>query len=240
MKASVHSFESFAALDGEGLRFAVFFSGCPLRCAFCHNPDTWERGEENFTPSELVRKISRYKPYFGLRGGATFSGGEPLCHAAFLKETVPLLEKEGIGFVVDTSGAVALTCEVAFVLKRAQSVLLDLKFTRDEDYRRFTGKGIGQTLEILAILEKIGKDTVLRTVIVPGINDSEDAIRDYGRLSRGFSCVRRHELLAFHTLGFFKYERLGIKNPLQDTPPLSRERLKDLQKILDQERKKNG
>ena len=105
MKGYVHSFESLAAVDGDGLRYGVFLAGCPLRCVYCHNPDTWEMGAgHEFEASELVKKIARYRSYFGERGGVTFSGGEPLLQAEWLCEVAKLLEKEGIGYVLDTSG----------------------------------------------------------------------------------------------------------------------------------------
>ena len=112
-KGIVHSFESLAAVDGEGLRCAVFLAGCPLRCVYCHNPDTWAIGNGVETdPEELARKIARYRPYFGSDGGVTFSGGEPLLQAEFLRQMIPLLAERGIGYVIDTSGGVPLSEEV--------------------------------------------------------------------------------------------------------------------------------
>lgn len=235
MKGIVHSFESLAAVDGEGLRCAVFFAGCPLRCVYCHNPDTWEarRGSEIDAPT-LLKKISRYKPYFGETGGVTFSGGEPLLQAEFLRELIEPLREREIGYVVDTSGAVALTDTVKEVLAGAQSVLLDLKLPDDESYRRYTGRGIEPTLATLRFLHAIGKKTRIRIVIVPGINDREELLDRYLSLLRGVSCVERVELLAFHTMGFFKYRELEIENPLADTPPMSAERKRQLQAYVDE------
>lgn len=231
MKGRIHSFESLAALDGEGLRCAVFLAGCPLRCVYCHNPDTWNAsGGREMEAEELKRKIVRYKPYFGEHGGVTFSGGEPLLQSEFLEEMIPLLQEEGIGYIVDTSGAVALTDSVRSVLRSAQSVLLDLKFWDDESYRRYTGQSIERTLEMLRYLNEIGKKTRIRIVVVPEINDREEILERYLAHLRGMSCVSGVELLAFHTMGFFKYEGLGISNPLAQTPALSpkvKDRLQD-------------
>ena len=237
MRGRVHSFESMAAVDGEGLRCAVFLAGCPLRCVFCHNPDTWcGGGGREYGAEEMVRKIARYKPYFGDRGGVTFSGGEPLLQAAWIREMIPLLRKEGIGYVLDTSGSVPLSETVKEVLAGAQEVLLDLKFPDEERYLRYTGQGIGRPLETLRYLNGAGVPTRIRTVIIPGINDREEILDQYLSLIKGMDCVTRYELLGFHTMGFFKYEKLGIPNPLADTSALSEERREKLQKYVNEKR----
>jgi pyruvate formate lyase activating enzyme len=237
MKGWVHSFESMAAVDGEGLRCAVFLAGCPLRCVFCHNPDTWYPNTGKETDAEtMVRKIARYEPYFGELGGVTFSGGEPLLQAAWIREMMPLLREREIGYVLDTSGAVPLDDTVREVLAGAQGVLLDLKFPDDESYRRYTGQGMERTLDTLRYLNEAGVSTRIRTVIIPGINDSEEVLSKYLSIVRGMDCVKRYELLGFHTMGFFKYEKLGIPNPLVDTPALSEERRMELQKFVDENR----
>lgn len=228
----IHSFESLAAVDGEGVRFAVFFSGCPLRCVFCHNPDTWERGGEEYTPEALIRKISRYKPYFKARGGVTFTGGEPMLQSAFIAACVPLLKKENIPYVIDTSGAVPPWDFEKYVLKNAQSVLLDLKFPSDALYRKYTGMGMENTLKTLAFLEENSIPTTVKTVVVPSINDTEETLLKYLSYIKNVKCVTDYELLPFHTMGFFKYERLGVENPLKNTPPLSRERCDELQEFV--------
>lgn len=235
MKGIVHSFESLAAVDGEGLRCAVFLAGCPLRCVYCHNPDTWNpcNGTET-EAAALVRKISRYRPYFGKDGGVTFSGGEPLLQAEFLQSMIPLLREQNIRYIIDTSGAVKLTESVQNVLRGAQSVLLDIKFPNEEQYRRYTGHGMADTLATLTFLNKIGKKTRIRIVVVPGINDGEEAMDSYLARLNGFSCIDRIELLPFHTMGFFKYDELAIANPLADTPPLDGERKRQLQTFVNE------
>lgn len=232
MNGYIHSFESLAAVDGDGLRCAVFLSGCPLRCIYCHNPDTWYKSENETDALSLVKKISRYKTYFGKDGGVTFSGGEPLLQAEFIKETIPLLEEHKIGYIIDTSGICDLTDDVCEVLKNSQSVLLDLKFWDNESYLLYTGKGIRNVLDTLSYLESIGKKTVIRTVIVPGINDREEILDKYLESVKGFSCISKYELLAFHTMGFFKYENLGVENKLKDVSPLSHDVLDRLQSYI--------
>ncbi len=240
MDGIVHSFESLAAVDGEGLRYCVFLAGCPLRCAYCHNPDTWEMVGKKISPEDLAKKLGRYKVYFGENGGVTFSGGEPLLQAKFLCETVPLLEDLGIRYVLDTSGQVDLTDDVRYLLQNAEEVLLDLKFWDEDSYHKFTGGSLNKTLALLRFLEKTGKSTVLRTVIIPDVNDTEKHMDLYLDIVRRFSPVKKYELLPFHTMGFFKYENLGIKNPFAEKTALSQEKLNELQEYVNNKTKKEG
>lgn len=235
MQGYIHSFESMAAVDGEGLRCAVFLSGCPLRCVYCHNPDTWNGEGQGMSPEELVKKVSRYKPYFKDNGGVTFSGGEPLLQADFIKETVPLLKEKGIGYTVDTSGAVSLTDSVKFVLENAQTVILDLKFPDNDSYKKYTGHSMENVLLTLEFLESSNIPTWVRSVIVPGINDSEEEIKKYIAHIKGKKCIYKYELLAFHTMGFFKYEKMGIKNPLANASALDMSVKDSLQAFADSE-----
>ncbi len=234
MEGFLHSFESLAAVDGEGLRVAAFLAGCPLRCVFCHNPDTWQQGEKRIGAASLAQKISRYQPYFGANGGVTFSGGEPLLQAEFLLEVISHLKQMKIGYVVDTSGFVPLTPAVKEVLSGAQQVLLDLKFWDDASYRAYTGVSIAPTLETLSFLESIGKSTRIRTVVIPGLNDSVAILSRYLPLVKGIGCIKSYELLPFHTMGFFKYEELGVSNPLKSTPALEPAVKDRLQAFMDQ------
>ncbi len=235
MKGYIHSFESLAALDGGGLRLAVFLSSCPLRCAYCHNPDMWSLSSARIemTPEELVKKASRYKPYFKKGGGVTFVGGEPLVQAEFIAECVDLLKEAGISYVVDTSGALELSDTVKYVLAGAEKVLLDLKFWDSESYLEYTGQGNENVLKTLDFLESIGKKTVIRTVVVPGVNDNEEIIAKYLPYVQDKKCVEKYELLAFHTMGFFKYENLGIKNRFSDKIALDKSKKDRLQAFVD-------
>ncbi len=230
--AKIHSFESLAALDGEGIRYGVFFTGCPLRCVYCHNPDTWFGSGQEYSAQDLVKKIKRYKPYFKNGGGVTFSGGEPLLHAAFINETAPLLKENGIGYCLDTSGSVVLTNAVKACINGADMVILDIKFCDVESYKAYTGGDFENFVHIGRYCTETGKRLWLRTVVVPGINDSEAQIKQYAEFAKQFE-YEKYELLAFHTMGFFKYEKLGIENPLAGKKALSKERLLELQKIVD-------
>lgn len=233
----IHSLESLAARDGEGLRYGVFLGGCPLRCAYCHNPDTWDmRATTAYDVQELYAKIKRYRPYFRASGGGvTFSGGEPLLQASALCSLAALLGEAEISYTVDTSGAVALSEEVKNLLLGAELVILDLKFASAEDYKRYTGGDFSLVLETLDFLVKNEKRIWVRTVIVPGINDSEDALGEYLRALAPYrDKILKYELLPFHTMGFFKYEKLGVENQLKDTLPMGMERLAELQKLVNQ------
>ena len=240
MDGIIHSFESLAAVDGEGLRYSVFLAGCPIRCAYCHNPDTWEMMGKKITPEELVKKIGRYKVYFGNNGGVTFSGGEPLLQAQFIKACVPLLSDAKIPYVLDTSGRVELTEDVQFLLRNAQEVLLDLKFPTNDAYRTYTGGSLDKTLSMLSYLDEIGKPTVLRTVIVQDVNDTTEHLDSYLEKIKGVACIKKYELLSFHTMGFFKYEKLGIENPFAEKTAFPQEKLTELQLYVNNKITKEG
>ena len=229
MQGYVHSFESLAAVDGEGLRCAVFLSGCPMRCIYCHNPDTWEQKSGTPTDSDfLAKKIARYKPYFKDDGGVTFSGGEPLCQAEFINETAKLLKEDNISYVVDTSGCVPLTQDVKTVLQNAQHVILDIKFWDDESYRKYAGHSIENVLNMLEYISSRNIKLWVRTVIVPGINDKTEILDKYLSLLKGKN-IDRYELLPFHTMGFFKYEKLGVENRLLGTKAMQNDEKNSLQ-----------
>lgn len=231
--ANIHSFESLATLDGKGIRYGIFFVGCPFRCVYCHNPDTWSGEGQRYTVEELAKKVVRYKPYFGKDGGVTISGGEVLVQSAFVAAFEKRLKKDGIGVVLDTSGGVPLTDDVKAALSGAEAIILDLKFWDDENYRRYCGGSISTVLDTLNYCEEKRVPVWIRTVIVPGINDKEEYIDKYAEIVKGYKCVKRYQLLAFHTMGFSKYEKLGINNPLKGTPALERKRLDELQAYLD-------
>lgn len=232
MKADIHSFESMATLDGDGIRYAVFLTGCPLRCAYCHNPDTWHKSGDAWESSELVKKIARYKPYFKNGGGVTFSGGEPLLNAPFINECAGLLRKEGINYALDTSGSVELTDDVRTALSGADLVILDVKFYNEQMYNKYTKGVFSRFIEIGKYCTENNIRLWLRTVIIPGINDTPEDIEKYAELAKQFK-FEKYELLGFHTMGFFKYENLGIENPLAGTTALDKEKLAMLQAVLD-------
>ncbi len=227
----VHSFESMAARDGDGIRYCVFLSGCPLRCVYCHNPDTQKRGVKEMTPEEIAKKATRYKPYFKNGGGVTFSGGEPLLQASEIVRTGELLREKGIGYILDTSLVMPLTEDVKKAIDGADMILADLKFPSNEKMEKYTQGRLDNVLESLDYITATGKRCRVRTVVVPHINDSLDSLGEYLPV---IEKVRPEawELLPFHTMGFFKYEESGIDNPLKDTPDMKMEKMDLLKKQL--------
>ncbi len=232
MTGRIHSIQSLAASDGPGLRFAVFMQGCPLRCGCCHNPDTWDFiGGKEYSAEEIVQRASRYKSYFGDKGGITVSGGEPLMQADFVREIFELSHKEGINTCLDTSGCV-MNNEVKNLLKHTDRVLLDIKYTDGELYTNHVGCEMEKTLEFLNYLNKEKIPVTLRQVIIPTLNDNEDNIKKLKKIADKHECVDKIELLPFRKLCQIKYDNMGIKFPFKDIPEPSKETMGNLEKIL--------
>ncbi len=205
----VHSFESFGAVDGPGIRLVVFLQGCPLRCIFCHNPDTWSlEGGQPFTTEELVHKARRMRPYLGKDGGITFSGGEPLLQASALLETIAALHKEGFHVAIDTSGAVD-TPEARAVLDAVDLVLLDVKAANPSRFKEITGLEQTSTRAIFDYLRASQKPVWIRQVVAHGLNDTTEEKSETEIFIQGLN-VERFDRLPYHELGIHKYEALGI------------------------------
>ena len=229
--AKIFKFESLATLEGEGIRCAVFFEGCPLRCAYCHNPESWAKSINNdMSVDQVFFKIKRYKPYFGKKGGVTFTGGEPLIQAKFINEVFyTRLKDENIPYVLDTSGNLSLNDDIKECIKNCQLVILDLKFWDEDSYFKYTKGKLSLVLEMLNYIQSINKECWIRTVIVPNINDNYETLDKYIDIVKKYDCVSKYELLAFHTMGFSKYEDLKIDNPLKGKKSLDSVALKDYQ-----------
>lgn len=209
LTARIHSFQSLGTVDGPGVRFVVFMQGCNLRCACCHNPDTWDMcGGEEYTASQILDKIIRYKEYFGNEGGVTVSGGEPLLQADFLRELFVLCHKNGINTCLDTSGSV-LNESVKLLLQETDRILLDIKFTSDEDYRKYVGCGIDTPLSFLEYANKASIPVTLRQVIIPTLNNSKDNIDALKRIANAHPCIDKIELLPFRKICQVKYDNMG-------------------------------
>ena len=176
MTGRFNSVQTLGTLDGPGVRFVLFMQGCPLRCGYCHNPDTWDfSGGNETTPEEIMKKALRYREYFGEKGGITVSGGEPLAQADFVCELFSLCKKEKIHTALDTSGSI-WNPAVERLLEVTDLCLLDIKMTNDGQYREFIGCGIEKPLSFLEELEKRSIPTWLRQVIVTGINDNTESV----------------------------------------------------------------
>ena len=227
----INSFESFATLDGDGIRFEIFFAGCPLRCVCCHNPEMWEQKGQAYTSTQLLKMIKRYQPYFQQRGGVTWSGGEPLLQAEFLLELGQHLKQEHIHIALDTSGCIT-NDRVEKVLDLCDLVLLDLKQNTEEKYRQYAKGSLAQTIKFLNLCQQKKKKVWIRTVIIPHINDTLKDIRAFANLVKEYSCIEQYDLLPFHTMGFSKYETYHIPNPLQEEKDLSIEAMEPLKQEL--------
>lgn len=233
-KAKIHSFESFGAVDGPGIRFVVFFQGCSLRCKYCHNRDTWpiNAGLE-YTSDELIAKISRYKNYFTVSGGGvTLSGGEPLLQQDFLLELIPKLKKLGIHVAIDTSGSFPLTDKIKKIIELADLFLLDIKCINDEICKELVGVSNKLELEFAKYLSEINKDVWIRQVLVPGITDHEEDLLKLKAFIESLHNVKKVEILAYHDLGRFKWENLGCNYELEDIPNATTEDVSRVKRIL--------
>lgn len=214
----VHSIQSLGTVDGPGVRYVVFLQGCPLRCACCHNPDTWDaNGGTAYTAREIVDKAERYKEYFGSEGGITLSGGEPLLQPEFVREVFSLCRELGIHTCLDTSGCV-LTDAVKDVLVLTDRVLLDIKYTDENSYVKYVGCTLDKPLEFLRFLDACSIPTTLRQVIIPTLNDSSENVQILKQTAREFACVDKVELLPFRKICQVKYDSMGLTFPLADVP----------------------
>ncbi|MBE6760795.1 MAG: pyruvate formate lyase-activating protein [Ruminococcaceae bacterium] len=218
IKGIIHSIQSLGTVDGPGIRFVVFLKGCNLRCGCCHNPDTWDMsGGTEYTAEEIVNKAIRYKEYFGRQGGITLSGGEPLLQPQFVKEVFALCKEKGINTCLDTSGSI-LSDDVKELLKFTDRVLLDIKYTNDEDYKKYVGCSISEPLRFLDYLESKKIPTTVRQVIIPTLNDSEENIKALREITMAHKTVDKIELLPFKKICQVKYDNMGIEFPFAHIP----------------------
>lgn len=228
----IHSFQSLGTADGPGVRAVVFMQGCPLRCACCHNPDTWDfNGGTEVTPDEIFRKIKRLKNYFGADGGVTVSGGEPLMQPEFIKELFTLCKTDGITTAIDTSGCV-LNDKIKEVLNLTDTVLLDYKYITDELYKTKVGTEKSKVDEFLSYLNSQNIDTWIRQVIIKDLNNNEFSVKVLKELKQKYPCIKKTELLPFKKLCIEKYENLNIPFPLAETPETSKAEIEELEKYL--------
>lgn len=233
MNGYINSVQSFGAVDGPGVRYVIFMQGCPLRCSCCHNPDTWEFSkEQEVTPEEMLTKILRFRDYFGKDGGVTVSGGEALIQCEFVYELFTLCKKENIHTCLDTSGCV-LDDEVKKLLSVTDLVLLDIKYTNENDYQNYVGCSFSDVMKFYDYLEENRISTWIRQVIIPTKTDSEESIRSLLEITKKRkNCTEKIELLPFRKICQPKYDNLGIEFPFGNIPEPSPEKIKELQAII--------
>lgn len=242
MKGYVHSIQSLGAVDGPGVRSVVFMQGCALRCAYCHNPDTWEivaDGAGNlldaannladvticgqtkcqpqeYTPEELVKKLLRFKPYFEEEGGVTISGGEPLLQAKFVAEVFRLLQEHGIHTALDTAGQITGE-HVKEVLKYTDLALVDLKFLTEQEYHDHAKGSRAKVDEFLRLTREMQVPVWIRHVMVPGLTADAAYLRQIKQQAKALPNLEKIEWLPFHNLCKEKYEKMNLTFPLADT-----------------------
>lgn len=225
----INSIQTLGALDGPGVRFLVFLQGCNLRCHCCHNPDTWETvGGTRYTSKEIADKCERFKEYFGSKGGITISGGEPLLQAEFCLEVFRECHKRGINTCLDTSGSI-LNDSVKALLEETDTVLLDIKYTNDKDYKKYVGCSIKTPLKFLDYLSEKNIPTVLRQVVIPTINDNEENISILKEIRDSHKNIYKTEFLPFKKLCSVKYEKLGIDFKFKNIPEPKKEKIEYLE-----------
>ncbi|OPJ65278.1 pyruvate formate-lyase-activating protein [Clostridium chromiireducens] len=232
LKGNVHSIESMGLVDGPGIRVVVFLQGCALRCKYCHNPDTWSAsGGEEYTPEELVKKIERFKTYFASSGGGvTFSGGEPLRQPEFLLETLKLCKSKGINTCIDTAGYGFGNYDE--ILKYTDLVLFDIKHFTPEGYKNVTLMNIDESLKFLEAMKRNNTKMWIRHVVVPGLTDDIEHLKELKKYIDKIPNVEKVELLPYHLLGANKYEVLGLKYPLENVEAADKELIKKYQKEI--------
>lgn len=227
----IHSFQSLGTVDGPGVRFVAFLQGCPLRCGCCHNPDTWDASAgTEYAAEEVVRRALRCRAYFGPEGGVTLSGGEPLLQPAFTAEILRLCHAQHIHTCLDTAGCVPPE-SCADALDHTDRVLLDLKYTNNEDYQRHAGCRMDQPLRFLEALNGRGLPVTLRQVIIPTLNDTEENVLRLLRIAQAHSCVDRVELLPFRKICQTKYDQMNLPFPFacySEPDPTAMDRLRAL------------
>ena len=232
--AKVHSIESFGTVDGPGIRFVLFLQGCRLQCKYCHNRDTWDlKGGEYKSLDDIFDKIKRYKNYMMLSGGGvTVTGGEPLLQVKFLIELFKKLKEEGIHTCIDTSGIVAITDDIKELLKYTDLVLLDIKHIDDEKCKKLVGVSNKRELEFAQYLSDNNIKIWIRQVLVPGYTDDEEDLKKLKKFIKSLKTVENVQILPYHSMGKFKWEKLGAKYELEDVRTANQSDVDRVKKIL--------
>lgn len=215
MLGYVHNFETFGTKDGPGIRFVLFMQGCPLRCLYCHNPDTWEKknAKYEYTPEQIFKEIVKVKNF--IRGGVTVSGGEPMLQAEFVLKLFKLCKQQGIHTAIDTSG-IYLNDKVKEVLEYTDLVLLDIKQIDPDKYKILTSAPLEPTLQFMEYLASNNKSVWLRYVLVPQYTDDEIDLKKWAKYASQFKNIERVDILPFHQMAIHKWEEINVDYKLKD------------------------
>jgi pyruvate formate lyase activating enzyme len=245
----INKLETFGSVDGPGVRFVVFLQGCPMRCKFCHNPETWDfsieggarlPAEAPFETSadDLLKKALRYRSYWGAEGGITVSGGEPLAQLDFMIEFFEAAKAAGVHTCIDTSGVTFSRNGTTFekierLMKATDLLLVDIKHIDNVVHKELTGHGNENIIDFFRYLDEIHKPIWIRHVLVPGISDDDNALMRTRDFIRTLGNVERVEVLPYHALALAKYQQLGIDYPLKDVKSPTAERVANANTILE-------
>ncbi len=238
----INKLETFGSVDGPGVRFVIFVQGCPMRCQFCHNPETWKFGSEGtgafkISAGELLKKALRYQSYWGKDGGITVSGGEPLAQIDFMVEFFELAKAAGVHTCIDTSGVNFVRNEPYFgkferLMKSTDLLLVDIKNIDPTEHKKLTGHSNENILDMFRYLDEIGKPIWIRHVLVPGMSDNDELLERTRAFIDTLHNVEKVEVLPYHALALAKYQQLGIDYALKDVKSPSPERIANAKRIL--------
>lgn len=239
MQGKIHSLESFGTVDGPGTRFVVFTQGCPMRCAYCHNPDTWDvNGGTLMDASYIIEQYEKNAPFYRNGGGITVTGGEPLLQIDFITELFTLAKDRNIHTCIDTSGITfnpespELMNKMDKLMALTDLVMLDIKHINPDKHRELTKQPNHNILRFVDYLNSKGVDMWIRHVVVPGITDDEKYLYELGYFIGAFKNLKALDVLPYHTMGEKKYEAIGLEYPLKGVPAMDKEKLLDKKKAI--------
>lgn len=240
IKGNIHSIETCGTVDGPGIRFVIFMQGCPLRCQYCHNPDTWQTDTNKLmTVDEIMQKYDGVKE-FVRSGGITVTGGEPLLQIDFVTELFKVAKNHGIHTALDTSGIIfnpENTENINKLLKYTDLVLLDIKHIDDEEHKKLTGASNKNILAFAQYLSDKQIPVWIRHVVVKDITLNEKYLKELGKFLATLNNIKALDILPYHNMAIPKYESLGINYPLKNTLPTSKEEAINARNIILQEYK---
>lgn len=223
----IHSIESCGTVDGPGIRFVVFLQGCPMRCKYCHNPDSWNFGEgfgKVLSASEIISRYDSVKEF--CKGGITVTGGEPLLQIDFVTELFKLAQNKKIHTALDTSGITFNrnnTEKFDKLLEFTDLVMLDIKHIDEGEHKKLTGHSNENILEFAKYLSEKKKPMWVRHVVVPEITFNKDYLFELGKFLQNLKNITALDVLPYHSMAVSKYKNLGMEYPLNDIPPLTKE-----------------
>ena len=236
MIGRIHSYETCGTVDGPGIRFVLFMQGCPMRCLYCHNPDTWMMKDgKDMDTDALIQEIKKYRSYMKFSGGGlTISGGEPLMQWEFVTELVLKAKALGIHTTLDTSGCL-FTEAMKPLFAAVDLVLLDIKEFNPVRYQTLTSFELGPTLDLMDYLQSIDKKIWIRYVFVPGYTDATEDLVDLAKYLGDFTNILKVEILSFHKMGEYKWQALGYDYQLTDVKEPKQEALLEAKAIFEKE-----